>query len=308
MRGRFSRGAKFVCAYGSLSVGLMLAGALLTGCGSSSNSSSGQAVRTAAGSGAAGHEGPAGAGSAASGRSEASRTSKPAKLPSGTVARVDGIPITLAAYTHQLQINAQGPVKPLISGASDYPACVAALKSREERTEKLIKAQEEKYAKRFKGRKSPGFAQRRKPVGSTQRKRQCEQLYKFAKQQAVSSLIRQTWTQAQAKELGVSVSESEVASQVKTRESSQKALAKNPRLSAFALSEVPHYTKAELMEVVKNQLLQSKVFMKIREKFVKPGSVSQGQEQGMFKYNEEIRIKQREKTECAAGYLTPLCK
>ena len=35
---------------------------------------------------------------------------------------------------------------------------------------------------------------------------------------------------------------------------------------------------------------------------------SQGQEQGALKYNEETRTKQREKTECAAGYLTPLCK
>jgi hypothetical protein len=35
---------------------------------------------------------------------------------------------------------------------------------------------------------------------------------------------------------------------------------------------------------------------------------SQGQVQGVVKYNEEIRIKQREKTECAAGYLTPLCR
>jgi hypothetical protein len=351
------------------------------------------------------------------------------------VAKVDGIPITLAAYTHQLKISAQGPVKPLISGASDYQACMAALKSREERSRKLAQAEEEKYAKRFKGRKSPGFVQGRKPVGSTQRKRQCEQLYKFAKQQAVSSLIRQTWAQAQAKELGVSVNESEVAKQVKVREASQKAVAKNARSREF-LAEVPHYNRAELIEVVKNQLLQSKVFMKIREKFVKPGSVSQeklekyfsehkqayarpesrsivfatsksqsvaeavakehsgglqsaaskhgikampttlgcqrpsgaksagtsivaeaicsakagvisapvkvastfyvfevksvipptqpsfaqekeqikqllasqGQEQGMFKYNEEIRIKQRDKTECAAGYLTPLCK
>ncbi len=306
MRGRFSKGAKFARAYGSLSVGLMLAGALLMGCGSSSNGSSGAVATTTVGSVAAGHAGPGG-GLQARRRSEALRASKPALLPSGTVAKVDGIPITIAAYTHQLQMGARGPVKPLIASASDYPACVAVLKSREERSRKLAQAEEEKYAKRFKGRKSPGFVQGRKQVGSTQRKRQCEQLYKFAKQQAVSSLIRQTWTQAQAKELGVSVSESEVEKQVKTRESSQKAFAKTARSREF-LAEIPHYNRAELMEVVKNQLLQSKVFTKIREKFVKPSSPSQGQEQGMFKYNEEIRIKQREKTECAAGYLTPLCK
>jgi PPIC-type PPIASE domain len=437
MRGRFSRGAKFARAYGSPSVGLMLAGALLTSCGSSSNGSSGPAATGAASPGAAGHAGPAGAGSAASGRSEASRASKPAKLPSGTVAKVDGIPITIAAYTHQLQISAPATIKPLIANASDFSACVAAVKSREERTEKLIKAQEEKFAKKSKERaKGSGLlAQGRKSRTDALRKQQCESQYKAAKQQAVSSLIRQAWTQAQAKELGVSVSESEVASQVKTRESSQKAVAKNARSREF-LAEAPHYNRAELMEVVKNQLLQSKVFTKIREKFVKPGSVSQeklekyfnehkqayarpesrsivfaisksqsvaeavakehsgglqsaaskhgikatpttlgcqrpsgaksagtsivaeaicsaksgvisapvkvastfyvfevksvipaaqpsfaqekeqikqllasqGQEQGMFKYSEEIRIKQREKTECAAGYLTPLCK
>jgi hypothetical protein len=226
------------------------------------------------------------------------------------VAKVDGIPVTLAAYTHQLQISAPATIKPLIANASDFSACVAAVKSREERTEKLIKAQEEKFAKKSKERaKGAGLlAQGRKPKTDALRKQQCELLYKSAKQQAISTLIRQTWAQAQAKELGVSVSESEVEKQVKTRESSQKALAKSPRLSAFALAEIPHYNKAELMEIVKSQLLQSKVFTKIREKFVKPGSVSQGQVQGMFKYNEEIRIKQREKTECAAGYLTPLCK
>jgi hypothetical protein len=433
MRGRFSRGAKFARAYGSLSVGLMLA-ALLASCGSSSNGSNGPAASTAASSGAAGHAG-LGASSAAGGRSKALRASKPAKLPSGTVAKVDGIPITLAAYTHQLQISAQGPVKPLISGASDYPACMAALKSREERSRKLAKAEEEKYAKRFKGRKSPGFVRGRKPVGSTQRKRQCEQLYKSAKQQAVSNLIRRIWAQAQAKELGVSVSESEVAKRVKAREASQKAFAKNARSREF-LAEVPHYTGNDLREMITDGLLEEKISAKAREKFVKAGSVSQeklekyfnehkqayarpesrsivfatsksqsvaeavakehsgglqsaaskhgikatpttlgcqrpsgaksagtsivaeamcsaksgvisapvkvastfyvfevksiipatqpsfaqekeqikrmlasqGQVQGVVKYNEEIRIKQREKTECAAGYLTPLCK
>jgi hypothetical protein len=431
MRGRFSRGAKFARAYGSLSVGLMLA-ALLTSCGSSSN---GPAATTAASSGAAGHAG-LGAGSAPGGRSKALRASKPAKLPSGTVAKVDGIPITLAAYTHQLQISAQGPVKPLISGASDYPACMAALKSREERNRKLAHAEEEKYAKRFKGRKSPGFVRGRKPVGSTERKRQCEQLYKSAKEQAVSNLIRRIWAQTQAKELGVSISESEVAKRVKAREASQKAFAKNARSREF-LAEVPHYTGNDLREMITDGLLEEKISAKVREKFVKAGSVSQeklekyfnehkqlygaperrsivyatskskstaevlarehlsgglkaaaskhsiiatptlvgcqhsgavknggstalteaicsaktgvvssvlsaasgyyvfevksitpssqpsfaqekeqikrmlgsqGQVQGVVKYNEEIRIKQREKTECAAGYLTPLCK
>jgi PPIC-type PPIASE domain len=35
---------------------------------------------------------------------------------------------------------------------------------------------------------------------------------------------------------------------------------------------------------------------------------SQGQRQGMLKYNEEVRAKLKAQTECAAGYVVPLCK
>ena len=65
---------------------------------------------------------------------------------------MNGTPITTAAYKHQLLLGAPATVKPLIANTSDYSACVAAVKSREERNEKLIKAQEEKFAKRSKRR------------------------------------------------------------------------------------------------------------------------------------------------------------
>jgi hypothetical protein len=35
---------------------------------------------------------------------------------------------------------------------------------------------------------------------------------------------------------------------------------------------------------------------------------TQGQEQGMLKYNEETRAKLKAQTECAAGYVVALCK
>lgn len=400
---------------------LVVAGVLLAGCGgssSSSSSSTASAPSAASGSGASPQGGASGGspgGSAASGGSEAATSSKPAHLPSGTVARVNGTPITIAAYKHQLLLGAPATVKPLIANASDYSACVAAVKSREERTEKLIKG--------------------RKPKTDALRKQQCELQYKAAKQQAVSSLIRRAWTQAQAKELGVSVSESEIAKQLEVREASRKALAKSARSREF-LAEAPRYTGTDLKEMITSELLEEKINTKIREKFVRPGSVSQsklekyfnehkqayaqperrsivfatsksqstaaalakehpgalasaaskhgskampttlgcqrpsgaksagtsivaeaicsaksgvisapvkvastyyvfevksvtpatqpsfsqekeqikqllasqGQEQGALKYNEETRTKQREKTECAAGYLTPLCK
>jgi PPIC-type PPIASE domain len=414
-------------------LGLLFVVAGLAGCGGSSGSSNTTASES--GSAAQVSQGGSSNGSTAPGGSEASRSSKPAHLPSGTIASVNGTPISTAAYKHQLQIGASAAVKPLIANASDYSACTAAVKAREERTRKLVAAQEEKYAKRFPKRNSSApFVQRRKTTDA-QRKQQCEFQYKAAKQQALSSLIRRVWTDAQAKELGVSVSESEVTKQLKVREASQKALAKSARSREF-LAEAPRYTGTDLKEMVTSQLLEGRINTKIREKFTTSGSVSQsrlekyfnehkqayarpesrsivfatsksqsvaeavakehsgglqsaaskhgikatptalgcqrpsgaksagtsivaeaicsaktgvisaavkvastyyvfevksvtpgtqpsfsqekeqikrllasqGQGQGVVKYNEETRIKQREKTECATGYLTPLCK
>jgi hypothetical protein len=195
---------------------------------------------------------------------------------------VNGTPITTVAYSHQLQVSASATVKPLIANPSDYSGCIAAVKSREERNQKLIKESEERYAKRLKGRKAPGlYPGNRKATTEAQRKQQCELQYKAQKQQAVSTLIRRAWTEAQAKELGVSVNENEVAKQVKTREESQKRLAKSSRYSEFAGAEA-NYSKAVLMEMVKSEVLETQINTKIREKFTKTGSISQGQMEKYF--------------------------
>jgi parvulin-like peptidyl-prolyl isomerase len=266
-----------------LTVLIVVAGILLAGCGGSSGSSN--ATTSANGSGVQASQVGSSSGSTASGGSEASTSSKPAHLPSGTVARVNGTPITTVAYSHQLQVSASATVKPLIANASDYSACIAAGKVREEKTEKLIKAQEEKFAKKSEGhgKRAGLFSRGRKPQTNALRKRQCELQYKFAKQQAVSMLIRRALTQAQAKELGVGISESEVAKQIKTREANQKALAKNRRSTeaGFAI-ERPNYTEADIREMVKSQLLETQINTKIREKFTKTGSISQGQMEKYF--------------------------
>ena len=105
--------------------------------------------------------------------------------------------------------------------------------------------------------------------------------YKAAKQQAVSALIRRAWTQAQAKELGVSVSESEVAKQLEVREASQKALAKSARSREF-LAEAPRYTGTDLKEMITSELLEERISTKIREKFTTSGSVSQSKLEKYF--------------------------
>jgi hypothetical protein len=265
-----------------------VAGVLLAGCGGSSGSSSGSAG-SGASTPASGSSAQAGSGgSTGAGASEASSSPKPAQLPSGTVARVGGTPITTAAYNHQLQVSAPATVKPLIANPSDYSGCIAAVKSREERNQKLIKESEERSAKRLKGRKAPGlYPGNRKATTEAQRKQQCELQYKAQKQQAVSTLIRRAWTEAQAKELGVSVNENEVAKQVKTREESQKRLAKSSRYSEFAGAEA-NYSKAVLMEMVKSEVLETHINTKIREKFTKLGAVSEEKLEKYFNEHKQV--------------------
>lgn len=296
---------------------IVVVGALLAGCGGSSGSSSSTAgsatpTTTAAGGSAASSALPGSSGgsrtsSRTTSASGSPTSAKPAQLSSGTVATVAGTPITTAAYTHWLSVSAPATVKPLIANASDYSGCIAAIKSREARTEKLIKKEEENFAKKSKGRaKESGLLSReRKPKTEAQGRQQCKLLYKAFKQQAASTLIRRLQTQVQAKELGIDVSEAEVAKAVRAREASQKALAKNPRSREF-LAEVARYTGADLKEMVTSQLLESQIYKKAREKFTKTGSISQ--EQGTLKYNEEARAKLKAQTECAAGYVVALCK
>jgi hypothetical protein len=278
---------------------VVAAGALLAGCGGSSGSSSSAAgsatpTTTAAGGSAAssaqpGSSGRASTSSTATSASGSPASAKPAQLSSGTVATVAGTPITTAAYTHWLSVSAPATVKPLIADASDYSGCIAAVKSRETKTEKLIKTEEENFAKKSKGRaKESGLLSReRKPKTEAQRRQQCKLQYKAFKQQAASTLIRRLQTQVQAKELGIDVSEAEVAKQLKVREASQKALAKNPRSREF-LAEAAHYTGADLKEMVTSQLLESQIDAKTREKFTKTGSISQGEMEKYFNEHKQI--------------------
>jgi hypothetical protein len=255
----------------------VVATVLLAGCGGSSSTNSTTTPNTPArASGtAASKQGQSGssARTTAGGASEA----KPAHLASGIVAKVDGTTITKAAYNHSLQLVAQPTVKPLIANPSDYSACTSALKAREAQTEKLIKSEEAEAAKRSKGRaKEAGrLREHRKPKTAAQLKEQCELQYKSIKQEALNSLIRRVQTELEAKELGVSVNESEVAKLLKTREANQKAIAKNSRGKALGLAQVPAYSAADLKEMVTSEVLETQIQAKLRTKFAKPISQSE---------------------------------
>jgi parvulin-like peptidyl-prolyl isomerase len=213
---------------------------------------------------------------------------KPAHLSSGIVAKVDGTAITTVAYDHQLQVSAPVTIKSLIVNSSDYSGCIAAVKSREAKTEKLIRANQERIAKQSKGRaKTPGLlAGSRKARTDAQLKQQCELQYKAFKQQAISSLIRRLQNEAEAKELGVTVSDSEVATQVKTREARQKEIAKSSRYPELGLAEARG--TADLAEEVKSELLETRIYTKVREKFAKSRPVSQSELEKYFNEHKQI--------------------
>jgi hypothetical protein len=274
---------------------------LCAGCGSSeSSSSSSPQAPAVSGSGSAATQSSSTrlskGGSAARSTVEApyekaiaaAEASAPSHLSGEAVAIVNGAPITKATYDHWLEVSAPATVKPLIANSSDYSGCISALKSREQAQQKLIKESEERYAKSLKGRKAPASALgARKARTDSQYKEQCEEQYKSERLQAIRTLINQAWTQGQAKELGVSVSEAEVAKQVKTREESQKKLAKESRYAEFAGAEAG-YSKADLKEVVSNELLQERVAAKVREQSVKPGSLSQEKLEKYFNEHKQL--------------------
>lgn len=310
-----------------------VAGTLLAGCGESAGTSSSTA---ASGAGASGASGSA----ASHGRPESSyakaaaaaEASAPKHLSGGAVAIVDGTPITHAAYDHWLEVSAPSSVKSLIS--------------------------------------------------------------KSAKQQAVDALIRRAWTEAQAKELGVSVNASEVVLETQIDTKIRERLAKPGSLSqerleqyfnehkqiysiperraiAFAITKSKSVAEAVAKErggltaaagrhgikaapnrigcarardgaegilakicaaktgviggpvalagslktatayyvfEVKTTIPATKrSFSQVKEQ-IKLMLSSQGEGQAMVKYDEESRTKLKEETECAAGYVTPLCK
>jgi hypothetical protein len=259
----------------------------LAGCGGGSSSQS-SSSRTAGTPAAAPSASAAAKARLKSAGAQLPKIGKPAHLSSGIVAKVDGTSITTVAYNHQLQVSAPVTIKSLIANSSDYSGCIAAVKSREAKTEKLIRANQERIAKQSKGRaKTPGLpAGSRKARTDAQLKQQCVLQYKAFKQQAISSLIRRLQNEAEAKELGVTVSESEVATQVKTREARQKELAKSSRYGELGLAEARG--TADLAEEVKSELLETRIYTKVREKFAKSRPVSQSELEKYFNEHKQI--------------------
>lgn len=240
---------------------------LVGGCGGSSSSKNSSAsapkvasptVTSSSGTLAGRQSSSSGVPSAGSGGSASSEVSaKPAHLPSGAVALVDGVPIPTIAYTHQLQIGTSGPAKSLIADPSNYSACIAAVKSEALKTEKFVTTREHILAKIM---KRPVPVPRTTPKTEAQRKQECDKRYREDRLQAVNVLIRRIWTKVQAKELGVGTVTNKVSN-----------------------------------EMVTDQILDRGIAVKIAEKFAQPGAVSQAKLEQYFNEHKQAYRKPEER-------------
>lgn len=113
-------------------------------------------------------------------------------VPSNAVATVDGDPITKADYDRWLQINARQSASAtggaaVIPDAPNYTRCIAALREQ---------------ASRARGQRAPSESQLRS---------QCRTLDTQLSQQTMALLIQSDWIQREADDLGVEVTDAEIA-------------------------------------------------------------------------------------------------
>jgi parvulin-like peptidyl-prolyl isomerase len=156
-------------------------------------------------------------------------------------------------------VTASVSVRPLVSNPRAYPACIAAEKAREQKSIRRIRAEEERLPK-IQRRRAVAQA-RKKP--DAQWKMQCEEAHESQEHQAVEELIDQLQITGEAQELGIRVTDGEVAKAVAARRAQERTSAKNPRYAESA-AERPRYTAVDLTEIEKSGLLEEEVQKKIR--------------------------------------------
>jgi foldase protein PrsA len=183
---------------------------------------------------------------------------------SNAVVSVNGQQITQDAYNHWLSVAAassaatlpgQKAPKPVVPEPPDYTACIAHLKTIE-----------------------PKPAKGQKPKTEGELKTQCEQQFKALQQQVLGFLISSEWVLGEAKELGIKVSEKEVAARLNQLKKQQ--FPKEAEFQKFL---------ASTGQSVSDLLLRVKLSMvsqKIQEKVTKGGKKSTSEAEVAKYYNE----------------------
>lgn len=198
---------------------------------------------------------------------EVAASVKGASLPSGVLARVDGTPVTEAAYNQAIRATATASLLPLVADPSNYGACISVLKAR---TELAVKVARERHQV---GEQAPAKSE-------AELNEECEQHYKQLQASALSGLITRLQTQLQAKEVGASLNQTELGKQVASTEQRLRTIANDPAATASAYSETPRYTEAAVREILGEQQLQDAVVEKVNAKFRK--HVTKGQVERYF--------------------------
>ena len=161
-------------------------------------------------------------------------------LPSDAVVQVSGTSITKAAFSHWVGVAATSTTsgvggKPVLPEPPDYTACINHLAA----TTPAVK-----------GQVAPTHAQL---------KTQCETQYKSLKQEVLGFLITSEWVLAEAKALGVNVTDAEVRKQFLSIKSQQF-----PKAAEFEkFLATSGQTVSDLLYRVKLNLFSSKVEQKI---------------------------------------------
>jgi foldase protein PrsA len=161
-------------------------------------------------------------------------------LPSDAVVQVSGTSITNAAFNHWMEVAATSTTtgtggKPVLPVPPDYTACIAHLAA---------------IAPATKGQTAPTHAQL---------KSQCATQYKSLQQEVLGFLITSQWVLAEAKALGVNVSDAEVRKQFLSIKSQQ--FPKAADFEKFLASS--GQTVSDLLYRVKLNMFSSKVEQKI---------------------------------------------
>lgn len=180
-------------------------------------------------------------------------------MPSDAVVQVNGTPISTTAFNHWLSVAATSTAggaggKPVLPVPPDYTACITHLAA----TTPVVK-----------GQTAPSHAQL---------KSECETQYKSLQQEVLGFLITSQWVLAEAKALGVKVSDAEVKKQFLSIKNQQ--FPKAADFEKFLASS--GQTVSDLLYRVKLNVFSTKVEQKIVKN---AGNVSPADVEKYYKEN-----------------------
>ena len=136
-----------------------------------------------------------------------------------------------------------------------------------------------------------------------QLKADCEFEYRRFKLKTLYLLISYQWVMGEARELGVSISQAELARGLATF---KKSVAPNEK----AFQRYLHFTRATLADIKLSVELNA-LTMKVEDRIGGPvagGGTPAQREQALIRFGKAYERKWLERTDCRPGYVVPICR